>query len=178
MKGACRLRLPPRGAHSRVARMPSWHWIVIILFQQNSLCACLVISCLYRMDVVSNERKKNTQTLAEDKATRTLAAQPQLPAQPFGEEESFPQIAPNERTHASHEIQTLQADKDIICCTVFNALSMMLKLKSLLIPCQGLKEGNRYKLKVLMAGVATFPGARMPTAHSRALIGRGFYLHK
>ena len=87
----------------------------------------------------------------------------------------FLAISPEERPHTSHEIHHLLNNEDIIFCKCCSAWSARLKLKSLLKPCEGLKDGNRSRLKLLNAGVPPYPGARMPITHSRALTGRGSY---
>ena len=126
---------------------------------------------------IEKRRFKSEQTMARAEAIQILANQP--PTVDHREiAEVYPPIEADERPHASHEILTLQNNEDIIFCRVCSAWSARLKLKSLLVPCQELKDGNRSRLKLLMAGVAPYPGAKMPTTHSRAQTGRRSYLRK
>ena len=135
----------------------------------------------YKIKMVERKLDKNKfkamQATAKRTAISILAMQP--PTMIHSDvNESLPDIQQHERPHTSHEIQTLQNDNDIIYCKVCSAWSARLKLKRLRQPCEGLKNGNRSMLKLLNAGVAPLPGAKMPTSHSRALTGRGSYLRK
>ena len=109
------------------------------------------------------------QRTAKQTAIRLLAAQPELVQVGQAEQVGAPPMvfAASATPHSSHDIQSLASNCNIIYCRACSGWSLRIKLKSLKEPCEGLKNGNRSRLALLKAGVAPYPGAKMPAHLSR-----------
>ena len=103
-------------------------------------------------------------------AIRSLAAQPELARGLQEEQVGVPPLAGAKCStpHPSHNIQTLATNSNIIYCKTCSGWALRIKLKSLARQCEELKDGNKSRLRLLEAGVAPYPGAKMPAHLSRA----------
>ena len=111
---------------------------------------------------------RSAQRSAKQIAIRLLAAQLELARRPQEETVEGTQVGTNcAMPHASHEIQYLATDNSIIYCRICSGWSLRIKLKSLRKESEGLKDGNRFRLRLLEVGVAPYPGAKMPAHLSR-----------
>ena len=109
------------------------------------------------------------QRSAKQTAIRLLAAQPELARSSQAEQVEVHTVAEatDSAPHATHDIQNLATNSSIIFCRTCSGWSLRNKLKSLAGRCEGLKDGNRSRLRLLEVGVAPFPGAKMPAHLSR-----------
>ena len=101
---------------------------------------------------------------ARASAIRLLALQPELVS---SQANSTSSSSTTSGPHHTHDITHLANDATIIYCRVCSAWSLRSKLKCLKSVCQGLKDGNRSRLRLLQCGVAPYPGAKMPSHLSR-----------